>query len=178
MCILLIQYSCTCSLFYVCMVLFHALLVYMDYQHSINKIVLDTSLYDLCTYCLTFIDAWYIMIGCLSFSSSPSFPGKVFTQLQHLLRPLSLHLLSCKLSGGATVTSGDSGGDNASDSDSKVLVLMEEFRAVCGDGPVEMLVRQCLKPSVPTNQKHLEKYRSVVTDTEKLEVHLPQVSGH
>lgn len=52
---------------------------------------------------------------------------------------------------------------------------MSEFRAVCGEEPIDMLVKQCLKPSVPTKQKHLEKYQSVITDTEKFEVDVRRI---
>lgn len=93
----------------------------------------------------------FVCLSPLTDSQAPSFPGKVFSQLLHLLRPLSHALLSCEF-GKSRIT------------------LMSEFRAVCGDEPMEMLVKQCLKPSVPSNQKHLDTYKSVITDTEKFEV--------
>ena len=51
-----------------------------------------------------------------------------------------------------------------------VPTLMSEFVSVCGSEPIDTVIKGCLSPSVPTNQSELEKYKDVVTDTEKIQV--------
>ena len=91
-----------------------------------------------------------------SFSStSSSWPSTVFKLLYHLMKPLAHRLLSASMSEerGATVPT-----------------LMSEFVSVCGSEPIDTVIKGCLSPSVPTNQSELEKYKDVVTDTEKIQV--------
>lgn len=50
------------------------------------------------------------------------------------------------------------------------LTLMSVFRDLCGSEPTDLIVKQCLMPSVPTNQNDLASYEDVVKDTQKFEV--------
>ena len=72
------------------------------------------------------------------YSKAALHPGTVFTLLLRLIRPLNSHLLQNKV-------------PNLDSS------LMSVVGDLCGTESMELIIKQCLMPSVPSNQNDLEK---------------------
>ncbi|XP_067941918.1 centromere/kinetochore protein zw10 homolog [Watersipora subatra] len=90
-------------------------------------------------------------------SVSPSAPSVVFKSLYNLIKSLAGCLQ-------ATFNINDA---NTS--------LMSELSSVCGSRPIDIVIKGCLSPSVPTSQSDLNKYRDVAGSTEKLQVFFAKV---